>query len=312
MPTLMQTTEHTPVFVHAGPFANIAHGNSSILADKVALKLGDYVVTESGFGADMGFEKFCNIKCRYSGLKPDAVVLVATVRALKVHSGEFTVKPGKPLDPALTRENLEAIRLGACNLRKHIENIRAQGVDCVVAVNRFPDDTDAELQLVQQLALEADAAAAVVSEVHAHGGDGGTALAEKVVEVAERKNHFHHLYPLDAPIKEKIHTIATIMYGAEGVSYEAQANQQIDWLTRHGHDGLPVCMAKTHLSLSHDPALFGRPADFRLPVREVRPSIGAGFLVAICGNIMLMPGLPSAPGAEKIDIDENGRIVGLF
>ena len=312
MPTLMQTTENTPVLVHTGPFANIAHGNSSILADRIAMKVGDYVVTEAGFGADMGWEKFANIKCRRSGMKPDVAVLVATVRALKAHSGEFTIRAGKPLDEALTSENLDAIRRGACNLTKQIENVRAFGVEVVVAINRFPTDTERELKLVEDLALEAHAAGAVVSEVHGKGGEGGTALAEKVVEVAERGSHFRLLYPSDAPIKEKIHTIATRLYGADGVSYEAEAQKQIAWLTEQGFANLPVCMAKTPLSLSHDPSLKGRPAGFTVPVREVRASVGAGFVIPICGNIMRMPGLPSVPGATRIDINEKGEIVGLF
>ena len=312
MPTLMQTTENTPVFVHTGPFANIAHGNSSIIADRIALKLGDFVVTESGFGADMGWEKFANIKCRRSGLRPDVAVLVATVRALKMHSGEFSVKAGKPLDEALTQENLEAIRRGARNLTKQIQNVRAFGTEVVVAINRFPTDTEGELKLVRDLALEAHAAGAVVSDVHAKGGDGGTALAEKVAEVADRSNHFKFLYPLDAPIKEKIHTIATAMYGAESVDYAQPAQRQIEWLTENGYGDLPICMAKTPLSLSHDPALKGRPAGFQVPVREVLASTGAGFIIPVCGNIMLMPGLPSVPGATKIDIDDEGKTVGLF
>lgn len=312
LPTLMQTTENTPVFVHTGPFANIAHGNSSIIADRIGLKLGDYVVTEAGFGADMGFEKFCNIKCRASGLKPDAVVLVATVRALKAHSGEFVIKPGKPLDEGLTQENLEAIKLGAPNLIKQIQNVRAFGCEVVVAINKFPTDTEKELALIQDIALDADAAGAVVSDVHARGGDGGAALAEKVVEVAERGNGFKLLYTDEAPIKEKIHAIASSLYGAAGVEYEAQALNQIQWLTEHGYAKFPVCMAKTPLSLSHDAALKGRPSGFHIPVREVRASTGAGFLVPICGNIMRMPGLPSTPGATRIDIDEEGNIVGLF
>ena len=313
MPTLMQTTERTPVFVHTGPFANIAHGNSSIIADRIALKLSDYVVTEAGFGADMGFEKFCDIKCRRSGLKPDAVVMVVTIRALKAHSGEFSIQPGKPLDEGLTRENLKAIRRGACNLTKQIENVRSFGTEVIVAVNRFPTDTPNELKLAADLALEAGAAGTVVSEVHAKGGEGGMALAEKVVEVAERDGRrFRQLYPNNAPIKEKIQTIARTMYGADGVTYEKKALNQIRWLTQHGFGDLPICMAKTPLSLSHDPNLKGRPAGFNVPVREVRASIGAGFLVPICGDIMLMPGLPSTPGATRIDIDEEGRTVGLF
>ncbi|HOJ32130.1 MAG TPA: formate--tetrahydrofolate ligase [Candidatus Hydrogenedentes bacterium] len=313
MPTLMQTTENTPVFVHTGPFANIAHGNSSILADQIALRLADYVVTESGFGADMGFEKFANIKCRYSGLKPDAAVLVASVRALKVHSGQFVVKAGKPLDPALTAENPEAVRKGAGNLVKQIENVRMHGVPVVVAINRFPTDTEKELSLLKELSLEAGAAAAEVSEVHQHGGEGGVALAEKVIDVAEHAiKEFRHLYPLKASIKEKIHTIATHMYGAEGVTFDALAEKQIAWLTEHGFSDLPICMAKTQLSLSHDPGLKGRPVGFKVPVREVRASIGAGFLVPVCGDMMLMPGLPSHPAAARVDIDAEGRTVGLF
>lgn len=313
MPTLMQTTENTPVFVHTGPFANIAHGNSSIIADHIALRLADYVVTESGFGADMGFEKFANIKCRYSGLKPDVAVLVASVRALKVHSGQFVVKSGKPLDPALTAENPEAVRKGAGNLVKQIENVRMHGVPVVVAINRFPTDTEKELSLIKELSLEAGAAAAEVSEVHQHGGEGGVALAEKVIDVAEHAvKEFRHLYSLNAPIKEKIHTIVTHMYGAEGVTFDALAEKQIAWLTEHGFSNLPICMAKTQLSLSHDPALKGRPVGFKVPVREIRASVGAGFLVPVCGDMMLMPGLPSHPAAARVDIDAEGRTVGLF
>jgi formate--tetrahydrofolate ligase len=312
MPTLMQTTENTPVFVHTGPFANIAHGNSSILSDLMALKLGDYVVTESGFGADMGAEKFVNVKCRYSGLKPDVMVLVVTVRALKMHSGDFSVSPGKPLNHGMLEENLDAIRRGAPNMVKHIENVHHFGVKAVVAINRFPTDTDAELKLVKDLALEAGADAAVLSEVHAKGGLGGTALAEKVVELAEQPNDFRFLYPDDASIKDKIASIATTMYGAEGVDYDFQAEKDIEWLTEHGYAGLPICMAKTHLSLSHNPKLKGRPTGFHIPVRKVKVSAGAGFLVPFCGNIIMMPGLPSTPGATRIDIDEDGKTVGLF
>ncbi len=312
MPNLMQTTENTPVFVHAGPFANIAHGNSSILADQMAVKLGDYVVTESGFGADMGMEKFMNIKCRYSGLRPDAVVVVATVRALKMHSGHFRVVSGKPLDPALLREDLDAIRQGAGNLIKHIENVRHFGVECVVAVNRFPSDTPAELELIREIALEAGAFDAVISDVHTRGGDGGVALAEAVERAASKPSKFDFLYPLDAPIKTKIETIARTMYGASGVDFLPDAEKEISWLTDHGFAHLPICMAKTQLSLSHEPKLKGRPLGFRVPVRTIRGALGAGFLVAFCGDIMLMPGLPSTPGATQIDIDADGRIVGLF
>ncbi len=310
-PTLMQTTENTPVFVHAGPFANIAHGNSSVLADRMGLKLGEYVITEAGFGADMGFEKFAHIKCRASGLFPDAAVIVATVRALKVHSGRFMVKPGKPLDEGLMREDLDAIRAGACNLVKQIENVQAFGVNVVVSVNRFPTDTHSELDLVCEL-VRAAGAEAVVSDMHAKGGEGGLELAEKVAEAAARPNAFKPLYALDAPIEEKIHTIATRLYGAKGISFEPEARKQLAWLTQNGYANLPVCMAKTPLSLSHDPSLKGRPECFIVPVRELRAAVGAGFVIAVCGDIMLMPGLPSTPGATKIDIDENGEVTGLF
>jgi len=312
MPTLMQTTENTPVFVHTGPFANIAHGNSSLLADMMGMKLGEYVVTESGFGADMGFEKFADIKCRTGGLKPNAAVLVVTARALKMHSGEFTIQAGKPLDPRLGQQNLAAIRAGACNMVKHIENIHQFGIDAVVAINRFAADTDAELALIKELALEAGAAAAVVSEVHAKGGEGGAELAEKVAEVADKDNAFCFLYPLAASIKEKIETIAKTMYGADGVRFETKAEKDIAWLTEHGFADLPICMAKTQLSLSHDKKLVGRPTGFHVPVRAVRASVGAGFLIPVCGDIIMMPGLPSEPGATRIDIDETGKTIGLF
>lgn len=311
-PTLMQTTEHTPVFVHSGPFGNIAHGNSSILADQLAVRLADYVVTESGFATDMGAEKFFDIKCRYSGLRPDAAVIVVTVRALKVHSGRFNVQAGKPLDGAILAENLGAIRLGADNLAKHVENVRRFGIPCVVAVNRFASDTDAEIALVEELALTAGAGAAVVSNVYARGGEGGTALAEKVVRAAGRPSDFRFLYPLDLPIKDKIATIATEMYGADGVDYEPAAEKDIAWLTQHGFANLPICMAKTQYSLSDDAKLRGRPSGFRLLVHAVRSSVGAGFLVPVCGDINLMPGLPTTPNAAHIDIDEQGRITGLF
>jgi len=311
-PTLMQTTEHTPVFVHAGPFGNIAHGNSSILADRLAAALAEYVVTESGFATDMGAEKFFNIKCRTSGLKPDAAVVVATIRALKVHSGEFNVQAGKPLDPALATENLDAVRRGSCNLSKHIENVRQYGVPCVVAINRFAGDTDAEVALVRALAIEAGADAVAVSDAYTGGGEGALELAEKATQAAAKPGRFKPLYPLEAPIKDKIHTVVTQMYGGDGADYEPKAEKDIAWLTEHGFDKLPVCMAKTQLSLSHDPKLRGCPKGFRVPIQAVRASVGAGFLVPICGEINLMPGLPSTPGAARIDIDDEGHIVGLF
>lgn len=311
-PSLIQTTENTPVMVHAGPFANIAQGNSSIIADRIALKLADYVVTESGFGADLGAEKFMNIKCRASGLKPDCAVVVATVRALKMHSGRFTVVAGKPLDPALTQEDLESLLLGIVNLEAHIASLKNFGIPVVVAVNKFLTDTDNELDLIKERAIAAGAEAAAVSEVWAKGGAGGKALAEAVVKAAEMPSDFKLLYPDDASIKEKIETIATKIYGADGVDYSPVALKKIDLFTELGWDKYPICMAKTHLSISHDPALKGRPKGFRVPIRDIRPSIGAGFLYPLLGDMRTMPGLPSVPASTKVDIDENGRVVGLF
>ncbi|MBI4832414.1 MAG: formate--tetrahydrofolate ligase [Candidatus Lindowbacteria bacterium] len=311
-PNLMQTTEHTPVLVHAGPFANIAHGNSSILADMIGIKSCEYLVTESGFGADIGMEKFLNIKCRMSGLTPDAIVLVCTVRALKMHSGKFRVVAGKPLSAELIQENIKAIEEGICNLEKHIENIKLHGLECVVAINRFATDTNNEIKFIKQCAEKAGALAAVPSEVHAKGGAGGIELAHAVVAAAEKKKNFKFLYPLDMPIKQKIETIATKVYGASGVDFMPLANEQIERYTKQGFDKLPICMAKTHLSLSHDGKLKGRPTGFRLPVREVRASVGAGFLYPLCGTMSTMPGLPSVPAGEAVDLDKKGRVVGLF
>ncbi len=311
-PTLLQTTENTPVFVHTGPFANIAHGNSSILADLIGLKVADCVVTESGFGADMGMEKFMNIKCRYSGLTPDAVVMVCTVRALKMHSGRYRVVAGKPLDPGLTREDRKAVEDGCGNLAKQIENARLFGVPVVVAINVFPADTEAEIELVRQHSLAAGAEGAFVSEVWAKGGAGAEDLARAVLKAAEGPKQFRFLYELDRPIKDKIETIATRMYGADGVDYVPAAEQQIKKYTDLGYANLPICMAKTHLSLSHDPALRGRPSGFRVPIREVRASMGAGFLCPLLGEMRTMPGLPSEPNTWKIDLDDDGNVVGLF
>lgn len=312
MPTLMQTLEHTPVLVHAGPFANIAHGNSSVIADQIAVRLGDYVVTESGFGADMGGEKFVNIKCRTSGLKPDAVVLAATVRALKMHSGRYSIVPGKPLNTGLLTENIEHIIEGGCNLRKQIENMKQLGLPVVVAINRFDTDTDNEIEAVKKIALEAGAEAAVESNVWAEGGAGGEELAKAVVQAAEKPSSFHFLYPLDIGIKEKIEIIATKMYGADSAEYMPLAERQIRHYTELGYDKLPICMAKTHLSLSHDPKLKGEPKGFIVPIREVRASVGAGFLYPLLGEMRTMPGLPTDPAGAHVDIDENGKIVGLF
>ncbi len=311
-PNLMQTLEHSPAFVHAGPFANIAQGNSSIIADRIALKLADYVVTESGFGADCGMEKFLNLKCRISGLTPHCVVIVATVRALKMHGGGPRVVPGKPLDPAYTEENIPLLEAGCCNLAKHVANAVGFGVNVVVAVNRFTADTDAEIECVRQAAIGAGAMGAYESNVWADGGEGGTALAEAVVEACEQPTNFKFLYPDDASIKEKIETIATKIYGAAAVDYAPEAEKKIALYTKMGLAGLPLCMAKTHLSLSHDPALKGAPTGFTLPIRDVRAAAGAGFLYPLCGEMRTMPGLPATPAFMKVDITEDGKVVGLF
>ena len=311
MPNLMQTLEGNPAFVHAGPFANIAHGNSSIVADRIALKLADYVVTESGFGADMGAEKFFDIKCRASGLRPDAVVLVATIRALKMHGGLGKVVAGRPLPPELIAENLPALEKGSQNLRHHIGTVKKFGLPVIVAINHFRTDTEKEIQLLKRIAEEAGAEGAYVSDVWAQGGEGGRELAEAVMAAAEKPSEFRFLYPLDRPIKEKIETIAREVYNADGVEYEAKAERQIKLYEKLGYDKLPICMAKTHLSLSHDPHWKGVPSGYRLPVREVRASVGAGFLYPLCGALMTMPGLPSLPAFMKVDIDESGKVVGL-
>ncbi len=311
-PTLMQTLEGTPCLIHAGPFGNIAHGNSSIIADYIGLNACDYVVTEAGFGADMGCEKFVNIKCRYSGLQPDAAVLVCSIRGLKMHSGRFHVVPGRPLPPELSEENLPALREGMPNLFKQIENVRLYGLNCVVAINRFPGDTDAEIELVRKEANGQGAFDVVVSEVHAQGGAGGEEMAEAVIRAAESPNHFQMLYPPEISLEHKIHTIATNIYGADDIEILPEAKKQIQKYKDWGLGELPICMAKTHLSLSHDPKLKGRPSNFVVPIREVRVSAGAGFLYALCGDMMTMPGLPSVPGGTRVDIDEKGNIVGLF
>ncbi|MBE7552375.1 MAG: formate--tetrahydrofolate ligase [Anaerolineales bacterium] len=313
MPNLMQTLEGQPAFVHAGPFANIAHGNSSIIADQIALKLADYVITESGFGADVGMEKFFNIKCRYSGLIPNTVVLVATIRALKMHGGGPTVVAGRALDKAYTEENLELLEKGIENLAAHVENVRKFGIPAVVAVNRFPTDTDNEVALLKKLAVQAGAEQAVLAEHWAKGGLGAVELAEAVVAACEKPSNFQFLYPLDWSIKQKIEKIAKDIYGADGVSYDATANQQIKNFENAGLGNLPICMAKTHLSLTHDASLKGRPKGFTLPIREVRASAGAGFIYPLVGAMRTMPGLNSVPAFTKIDIDfETGKVVGLF
>jgi formyltetrahydrofolate synthetase len=313
-PNLLQTLEGTPVFVHAGPFANIAHGNSSILADKIALKLADYVVTESGFGADMGMEKFFNIKCRFSGLIPDVVVLVATIRALKMHGGGAKVVAGKPLDRAYTEENLELLQAGLPNMLHHIKIARKFGVPVVVAVNKFFTDTDNELELVRKAAVtQGGAFDAVVSEHWEFGGEGAVKLAEAVIAASNEEHDFKFLYPLEASIKEKIEAIATEIYGADGVDYSPDAEARIADYERLGFGNSTICMAKTHLSLSHDPALKGVPKGFRIPVSDIRASVGAGFLYPILGEMRTMPGLSTRPAYFDVDLDpDTGEVKGLF
>jgi formyltetrahydrofolate synthetase len=312
-PNLMQTLEGTAAFVHAGPFANIAHGNSSILADKIALKLADYVVTESGFGADIGMEKFFDIKCRYSGLIPQVVVMVATVRALKMHGGGPKVVAGKPLATEYTEENLDLLQKGLANLERHIQNALKFGINVVVAVNSFVTDTPAEVEMIRKAALDFGAMDAVVSTHWADGGKGAKKLAEAVVKAAEKKSNFKFLYPLENPVKEKIETIAREIYRADGVDYTPEAEEQIARFTRLGFDKLPICMAKTHLSFTTDSAIKGAPTGFRITVREVRASVGAGFLYPLLGKMSTMPGLPTRPVFYDVDLDlKTGKVVGLF
>ena len=311
-PNLMQTLEGQAAFVHAGPFANIAHGNSSILADRMALHLGDYVVTESGFGADMGMEKFMDIKCRTSGLKPDCVVLVATVRALKTHGGGPKVVLGRPLDKAYMEENLSLLQAGIPNLIAHINTVKRFGLPVVVAINFFPTDTWAEINAIKEASIEAGAAAAVEAHHWERGGEGARELAEAVVAACELQSEFSYLYPLNMGIRQKIEIIARDVYGADGVDFSPLAEKQIDAFEAAGFGYLPICMAKTHLSISHDPNLKGAPTGFTVPVREVRASVGAGFIYPLLGEMRTMPGLGSTPSYLKVDIDENGNVVGLF
>jgi formate--tetrahydrofolate ligase len=311
-PNLVQTLEGTPALVHTGPFGNIAHGNSSILADQLALRCADYVVTEAGFGSDLGAEKFFHIKCRASGLRPDAAVIVATLRALKLHGDGGTVKAGTPLPSGLTGPNREALTKGLANLEQHIANVRAFGVPAVVAINAFRDDPEEELQLVKDWAASAGAVGAAVSTHYTDGGKGAEGLARTVMAACSQPSAYAPLYDDAAPIKQKIEMVARRLYGAAGVRYEKQAESQIEEATRLGFSRLPVCMAKTPFSLSHDPALKGRPSGFTLPVKELRILAGAGFLTAGCSGIQLMPGLPKNPAGERIDLDqETGEIVGL-
>jgi formyltetrahydrofolate synthetase len=314
-PNLMQTLEGTPAFVHAGPFANIAHGNSSIVADQIALKLvgpDGYVVTESGFGADIGMEKFFNIKCRYSGLIPNCVVMVATIRALKMHGGGPKVVAGRPLDHAYTEENLELVEKGCANLMRMVQNARRFGIPVVVGVNRFQYDTPAEIEIVRKLAIQAGASDAVMANHWAQGGAGAVDLGKAVIAACEKASKFEFLYPVEMSIKEKIETIVRKMYGGAGVEYSPEAEKKIELYNRLGFDKLPICMAKTHLSLSHDPNLKGAPTGFVVPVRDIRASVGAGFLYPLLGTMSTMPGLSTRPGYYEIDLDlETGRVIGL-
>jgi formyltetrahydrofolate synthetase len=298
-PNLVQTLEGQPAFVHCGPFANIAHGNNSLVADRVALKMGDYVVTESGFGADMGMEKFFDIVCRVGDLRPNAVVLVGTVKALKHHAG----------DPD---GGLDAIETGAANLARHLGIVQEFGLNAVVAVNRFPGDTEEEVELLRKLALDAGAYAAEVNEAFEQGGEGAAALAEAVVAAADEPSSFDFAYPLDAPIEDKINAIVKRVYGGDGAVLLPAAQSKIEYFNSVGYDKLPVCMAKTHLSLSHDVALTNAPTGFTVTVRDIRPYTGAGWLVALCGDMQTMPGLGTSPAAFNVDIDDEGRTVGLF
>jgi formate--tetrahydrofolate ligase len=310
-PNLVQTSEHTPAIVHAGPFANISHGNSSVIGDLMALKLADFVVTESGFGSDLGAEKFFDIKCRTPGLRPRAEVLVCTIRAIKYHSGRFDVRPGRPLPDSLLQEDCDAVRAGFENLHGHMAILRQYRVPAVVAINRFPTDTEAELQLMRTLAVHAGAAHVVVVDAFSRGGEGALELADAVIDAASGPSEFQSLYPLEMPYAEKIERIATRIYGADGVDFHAGVESQLQEFARRGFDRLPVCIAKSQYSLSHDATKLGRPRGFRLPILEVRLSAGAGFVLALTEGISLMPGLPRDPAARRIDIDAVGSIIGL-
>ncbi|HUG46802.1 MAG TPA: formate--tetrahydrofolate ligase [Candidatus Limnocylindria bacterium] len=312
-PNLVQTLEGGPAFIHAGPFANIAHGNSSVVADRIALKLLDAVVTEAGFGSDMGFQKFIDIKCRLSGLRPTAAVIVATIRALKMHGGVGRVVAGRDLDPALTAEDPEGVRRGCANLARHVEIVRTYGLPAVVAINAFPTDKPSEVEVVREEALAAGARAAVVSEHFTRGGEGAQELASAVWQAAgDGAPDFHFLTTPEDSLTERIEAIATRIYGADGVDLSAEAAKQLHEFERQGYGSLPVCMAKTALSLSHDPELKGRPSGFRVPIRDARLFAGAGFVTAYCGDMLMMPGLPSRPAGEQVDINAQGETEGLF
>jgi formate--tetrahydrofolate ligase len=309
-PNLLQTLEHTPVLVHAGPFGNIAHGNSSILADLIGIHGGDFLVTEAGFGADMGAERFFNIKCRASGLVPDAAVVVATVRALKAHSGKYAIVAGRALPDDLFAENPDDVLAGAANLRKQIDNIRLHGVPPVVAINAFPGDHPSEHRAIEEVARDTGARVAVCTHF-ADGGRGAAGLAEAVAEAVEEPSDFRFAYPDDASLREKIETIATKVYGADGVDYSPDAAKQLDTYERAGFGRLPVCIAKTHLSISSDPALKGAPTGWRMPVREVRASVGAGFIYPLCGEMRTMPGLGTKAAVFTVGLEDDGSLTGL-
>lgn len=311
-PNLVQTLEGQACIMHAGPFANIAHGNSSVIADRIALKLGGYVVTESGFGADLGMEKFMNIKCRQSGLRPDCVVITCTIRALKMHGGVGNIVAGKPLPEELVTENLPALEKGCANLAHHIKIAGYYGVPVVVAINRFTTDTDAEVDLIKQKAVDVGALGAYPITVWSDGGEGAVELANAVVEACEKTSDFKLLYDDNLSIKEKIETLATKVYNADGVRYEPLAEKKIKQFEEAGWGKLPICMAKTHLSISHDPVMKGAPSGYIFPIRDIRASVGAGFLYPLAGAMRTMPGLGSKPAAHNVDIDEKGRIIGLF
>jgi formate--tetrahydrofolate ligase len=309
-PNLLQTLEGGPAIIHCGPFGNIATGTSSVTADLIGVRTSDVVVTEAGFGADMGAERFFDVKCRVSGLEPDVAVVVATVRALKAHSGRFVIRPGKPLPPELLEENPADVEAGLPNLRKHIEIVRRFGVEPVVAVNAFPQDADSEHDVITALCEEMGVRCAVTRHV-AEGGAGAEELARLVLEAAKEPNRFEFLYPLEMPLVEKIETVAREIYGAEGIDLSPQARRTLDEYEALGFGNLPVVIAKTHLSISSDPTLKGAPTGWRLPVREVRAAVGAGYVYAICGDMRTMPGLSSSPNAERIDVTADGDIIGL-
>lgn len=307
-PNLLQTTEYTPAFIHTGPFGNIAHGNSSILADQIALATSDYVVTESGFGADLGFEKFVDIKCRVSGLVPNAAVIVASIRALKMHSGRFTIVPGKPLPKELLEKNETVLKEGASNLAKMIEIVKMTGIPAIVAINNFDTDSDSEIELCKKFSRDFGADGVAISNPYMLGSEGTVDLAKEVIKHTDTQSKFKHLYDINQPIKEKIEILAQKCYGADSAEFSEQAAMHMERLTKWGYDKLPICTAKTHLSLSHDPSLKGRPTNYKFQIRDVRLAAGAGFIYPLAGEIMTMPGLPATPSAEDIDIDSNGEL----